>query len=258
MSDGNTKYEKIEESAHDSGFTYEHFPVVCPTCEGTGEIYEDNNGMVTFVPVKDKRLKPARTKLKATVLVLIILAAAGVSTFFLYPRDVNISVSASEVAHFNFKCKYPWISYIFAVTINNKNFFSVQVTDLHMQLLYREMRVGNQSFQQHIHVSPREVKKTMVVLNVTYAAETSKYIRRECYKERYYVPQLMVSSAEMKSWMHSEHIVSKNDYFYMNCASMIFPGHKTHRILSTMLNNTKVNASAVASGSVIKFHLYNT
>lgn len=40
MSDGNTKYEKIEESAHDSGFTYEHFPVVCPTCEGTGEIYE--------------------------------------------------------------------------------------------------------------------------------------------------------------------------------------------------------------------------
>ena len=73
-------------------FTYEHFPVVCPTCEGTGSIEEDAGHMVTFVPVKDERLRPAWTKVKIVALIVIIMVVGGCTTYFLYPRTVTIQV----------------------------------------------------------------------------------------------------------------------------------------------------------------------
>lgn len=226
-----TKYQAIaksptmkrENSLTESDFEYEHFPVVCPTCEGKGEICEDSHGLVTFVPVKDKRLKPAWTKLKVALLILVLVGTGGLSTYFLCPRTVEFHVSAHDILNFNFKTDKPWLTYNFDVSIKNKNFFSVAVRDITMNLLFMKQSICKLEIGS-IHVGMRGEVKTVITMNATYDDDVSKkYLRKQCYIERDYVGQLMQTSGELDYWVHSEHIESRDDYFYTDCGSLVFP-----------------------------------
>lgn len=209
---------------HHNGFTYEHFPVVCPTCEGKGEICEDDGGMVTFVPVKDDRLKPAWTKSKISLMIMFTLIAGGASTYFLYPRSVFIHVAAHSILSFDFKKgQQPWIQYSFDVSVKNNNFFSITVKEISMNLLYRQQSVCKLTNAATVHAVMRSEKMVIVKMNVSYDTPSDKYITRQCYQERDYIGQLMQSSGELSYWIHSEHLESQDDYFYTDCDSFVFP-----------------------------------
>lgn len=220
----NHKRTRVNMSAEDD-FTYEHFPVVCPTCEGTGSIEEDAGHMVTFVPVKDERLRPAWTKVKIVALIVVIMVIGGCTTYFLYPRTVTIQLNAHEISGFDFHTKSPWIEYSFVMNVSNQNFFPITLRKFTMQMLYVTVIVSNQTFTEDYKVGMRTIKEDIVKMNASYDAknDVAKYIRKECYINRNYVPQLMVSFAELSYWMHSEHIQSKDDYFFTDCDEMIFP-----------------------------------
>jgi len=227
-----TKYQSISKNPRkmvkcknngNNAFEYEHFPVVCPTCEGKGEICEDSNSMVTFVPVKDERFKPAWTKMKITMMVLLMITICGLSTYFLYPRTVEFHVSAHNILDFNFESKTPWMEYTFDVSIKNNNFFSVTIKDISMNLLFMKQTISKLSAGT-IKVGMRSEKKTIIKMNATYEDDTSSwYLKKQCYQERDYVGQLMQTSGELDYWVHSEHIESRDDYFYTDCGSLVFP-----------------------------------
>jgi len=225
---------------YSDGYTY--FPVVCPTCKGCGEIDEDvGSGMVTFVPVKDARLRPAWTKVKVVCMILFILSTGCVATYFLYPREVTIFVSAHEVTNFDFNRQFPWIQYSFTVNVKNQNFFDIKINAIVMQLLYAQIIVGRQTIDKPISVGMRSIGNHLVQMNITYdAANSGKYITKQCFRSRDYIPQLMVSSAELSYWMHSQHIESKDDYFYIDCDSMVFPLPTTTTTTTTTTKSTTV------------------
>lgn len=257
-------------------FTYEHFPVVCPTCEGTGTIEEDAGHMVTFVPVKDERLRPAWTKVKIAALVVVIMVIGGCTTYFLYPRTVNIQINAHEIKDYDFDSPSPWIEYSFVMNVSNPNFFPITLKGLTMQMLYVEVIVSNRRFKDDYHVGMRTIKEDTVTMRASYDSKSvGRYIKKECYKNRNYVPQLMVSYAELSYWMHTQHIQSKDDYFFTDCDSMIFPlptlsttatttrakktttTSKAHRnsFVFTTTTTSHVNASLVSKNSEKKMQV---
>lgn len=177
-----SQYQAIKKTSRHS-YTYEHFPVVCPTCEGKGEI--DGNGesgMVTFVPVKDERLRPAWLKLKIGILVFILFAGSGLATYFLYPREVIVSLHSHKVMLFNFEELYPWMDYTFTIQVKNDNFFDVGVSKLAMQLSYMLIIVYNQSVPQTIHVPLRSSIEQPVRMKVTYNTSGSgKFLKKTVF-----------------------------------------------------------------------------
>ena len=50
-------------------------------------------------------------KLKIGILVFILFAGSGLATYFLYPREVIISLHSHKVMSFNFEELSPWIDY---------------------------------------------------------------------------------------------------------------------------------------------------
>jgi len=208
----------------ETDFKYEHFPVVCPTCQGSKFISEEDTGMVTFVPVKDERLKPAWTKLKVAMMVLFLTTAGGICAYFLYPRSVEFHVSAHTILKFSFQeGSTPWMEYSFDVSVKNNNFFGVTVKDIKMNLLFMKQSIVNMSVPD-IHVGLRSQIKTIIIMNATYDDRIAqRYLRKQCYTERDYVGQLMQTSGELDYWVHSEHIESRDDYFYTDCGSLVFP-----------------------------------
>eukprot|EP00111_Clytia_hemisphaerica_P005007 TCONS_00014393-protein len=230
-----TKYQSISKTpfisrvrgmsgGDETDFKYEHFPVVCPTCQGSKFISEEDTGMVTFVPVKDERLKPAWTKLKVAMMVLFLTTAGGICAYFLYPRSVEFHVSAHTILKFSFQeGSTPWMEYSFDVSVKNNNFFGVTVKDIKMNLLFMKQSIVNMSVPD-IHVGLRSQIKTIIIMNATYDDRIAqRYLRKQCYTERDYVGQLMQTSGELDYWVHSEHIESRDDYFYTDCGSLVFP-----------------------------------
>jgi len=50
-------------------------------------------------------------KLKVAMMVLFLVVAGGISTYFLYPRQVEIYVAAHSILAFSFEGNVPWMEY---------------------------------------------------------------------------------------------------------------------------------------------------
>uniref|UniRef100_A0A5F9D9N7 Transmembrane protein 106A n=1 Tax=Oryctolagus cuniculus TaxID=9986 RepID=A0A5F9D9N7_RABIT len=76
--------------------------VICPTCQGNGEIPRElEKQLVALIPYGDQRLKPRHTKLSVFLAVLICLVAASSTVFFLFPRSIAVhpaGLNSSTVA----------------------------------------------------------------------------------------------------------------------------------------------------------------
>ena len=223
---------KWEAKRQEQDFTYEHFPVVCPTCKGHGEIFTEDEGMVTFVPVKDERLRPAWTKVKIAVVLGTILLFGGLTTFLVYPREVTLTVQDHEALHWNFLAQDPWIVIQVNLIIENKNYFAVTLNDTKLQVLFMQTIVAKKCITDDIKVSLHATKTVSVSVNITYPYYTTGpgklpgpgfYLKKQCFEQRYYVAQGITAFSELSYWIHDEHIESVDDYFYIDCSKLIFP-----------------------------------
>ncbi|XP_017204707.1 transmembrane protein 106A [Oryctolagus cuniculus] len=129
--------------------------VICPTCQGNGEIPRElEKQLVALIPYGDQRLKPRHTKLSVFLAVLICLVAASSTVFFLFPRSIAVhpaGLNSSTVAvdkadiHLN-------ITNI--LNISNSNYYPITVTRLTTEVLHLSLVVGQVSNKLLLHIGP--------------------------------------------------------------------------------------------------------
>eukprot|EP00795_Rhopilema_esculentum_P014275 gene14275-5306_t len=128
-------------------FTYEHFPVVCPTCRGTGRVHQDDvNELVAFIPVKDERLRPSRIFWKLLLMFLICTCIAAPLAFVLTPRSVEISVNNIKSLEIRIPSSKNLSAYIIVETnlkIQNQNYLTVKITEIHLQVFWNKILLNH-------------------------------------------------------------------------------------------------------------------
>jgi len=149
-------------------FTYEHFPVVCPTCRGVGQVHEDDvNELVSFVPVKDKRLQPSRIFWKLVIMLFICACIATPVAFFLIPRSVSISLKydiSSKIYIPDNKTLNPYIIVKSTLSVTNNNYLEVKLTDIDVQVSWNKILLNSGTCIQHITLtvpSRKSLKKSL-------------------------------------------------------------------------------------------------
>ncbi|RNA30055.1 transmembrane protein -like [Brachionus plicatilis] len=115
----------------------------CPTCKGTGKIYqEEENKLVALIPVSDNRLKPKRIWLWMLLTLSICIVIVILLVFWLSPRKIIISAVKSDVYPYNFTLITDKNSTTLGIIlefeevfrIKNENYFSVSLKNLSLQL----------------------------------------------------------------------------------------------------------------------------
>ncbi|XP_065665025.1 transmembrane protein 106B isoform X2 [Hydra vulgaris] len=207
-----------------NNFKYEHFPIVCPTCEGTGKRYPDmSKEMVTFIPVKDKRLRPAYIKLKIFLLTFFLISIGGTTIYFIYPRDIKFCINdLPDLKNFTFTSSNSSMIYKAFIFFKNNNYYSVHIYNGTVQLSYNEFVVAVATIPPMV-VGLRKEVNMPVNLEAVYDEDAGKHINKVCYNNRSFFGQDIQMSAAYSSWIHSDHISGENFYFYVDCSYLIFP-----------------------------------
>lgn len=131
-------------------FGYEEFGgrdgKTCPTCHGTGRISKrQSEELVALIPYSDKRLKPRRTCMYVGIAVFVSLIVCGLILFFILPRSVEIS--EGSIKNYTVKMDANISSTQIVVTnqfnVTNNNFFQIKVTNLEVETLFDQVRVGH-------------------------------------------------------------------------------------------------------------------
>ncbi|XP_070565577.1 transmembrane protein 106B-like isoform X2 [Ptychodera flava] len=150
-------------ASSDPEFRYEelHDGLTCLTCQGTGRIPRgQEDALVALIPYSDKRLKPRRTTLYVSIAIFTSLLAAGLLLFFLFPREVTVSLDRVETLAVSLNKSTGheslWLNFKNTFNITNTNFVSATLNTITMQALYRNTIRGTSVSALGSAVLPRK------------------------------------------------------------------------------------------------------
>eukprot|EP00112_Aurelia_sp_Birch-Aquarium-sp1_P026557 Seg949.8 transcript_id=Seg949.8/GoldUCD/mRNA.D3Y31 product="Transmembrane protein 106B" protein_id=Seg949.8/GoldUCD/D3Y31 len=211
-----------------------HRPTVsCPTCKGKGKLSQaQSDTMVALIPMHDRRLKPRRTTLKLIVAFCVILVVGALCFAFLYPRKVNLSVFDITLKNTTTTSTQVIMNVTATARINNTNFFTVEVSNLTVQILFFYTNVphevGNAVLAKTTHFGIRETKKIGVPMTTKYTGKDARIIKRFCFGQSTGIkdntlqfPIKVSMTATLKYWMHSEQISSTSQVYYIECQPIL-------------------------------------
>merc|ERR1712110_294468 len=203
--------------------------VTCKTCAGLGRIpKERTNDLVALVPYNDERLQPKRTKCIVVTAVSITIVIFTLAGLFVVPRSMeflevdkpqksNVSVDESgETLYLSLIQKY---------SIQNFNFYPVQLVDLDMKIMYENFIVKNATLNQtNISIGPRSTNQlTVLAENIIFSKEKNlNFIVMMCSGpwQRYHkVPLQFQTTVNMSHWapFTRYELLQSSSYHFVNC-----------------------------------------
>eukprot|EP00051_Salpingoeca_urceolata_P002465 m.50494 g.50494 ORF g.50494 m.50494 type:complete len:418 (+) comp12155_c1_seq1:320-1573(+) len=153
----------------------------CPTCHGKGRVVKDALGkeeLVALVPYGDDRLKPSRRGLTIALSVLATAAVITLVVFFLYPREVTVSLSLLPApgTNVNITCindKFPKQRIVVGMTIlwelhfKNPNFLAVSLEGGTNVTTVHNFQGGFANMSK-TSIKPRSAHNITLPMNVTF------------------------------------------------------------------------------------------
>ncbi|KAL1778996.1 transmembrane protein 106A [Sigmodon hispidus] len=150
--------------------------VICPTCQGTGEIPQElEKQLVALIPYGDQRLKPRHTKLSVFLAVIICLLTFSLTIFFLYPRSIVVYPVGFNSSMVTFNEIYIQLNMTNILNVSNSNFYPITVTTLTAEVLHQTSVVGKVNSSLCLHIPPLASKQ------MPYEA-TSRILDENTYK----------------------------------------------------------------------------
>lgn len=203
-------------------FTYEHFPVVCPTCRGTGKVRaDDENKLVAFVPIKDERLRPSRIFWKMFLMLIIFACIAVPLAFFLIPRTVTINLMEITTKNISIPDDpkiFPYIIVKTGIKISNKNYLRIQISKVELEASWNKLILNTDTCQNlSVTVASRETMLYPIEIKMIFTGIAAKSIRDECaFGWKTYIPQKFVATAQV-SYLSQASEISVTKYPYVRC-----------------------------------------
>ncbi|XP_070565576.1 transmembrane protein 106B-like isoform X1 [Ptychodera flava] len=210
-------------ASSDPEFRYEelHDGLTCLTCQGTGRIPRgQEDALVALIPYSDKRLKPRRTTLYVSIAIFTSLLAAGLLLFFLFPREVTVSLDRVETLAVSLNKSTGheslWLNFKNTFNITNTNFVSATLNTITMQALYRNTIRGTSVSALGSAVLPRKSAQVSTELNVTFTGPDAVVVAIVCDPNRqishnlYFKFQITLNSTFLS---HSEESTITADLF---------------------------------------------
>ena len=202
-----------------------NFPVVCPSCKGTGRLPKGmEQELVALIPYKDNRLKPRPVwpyiALAIGLLALTLFTGGGL-LFFMYPRSVAAStfdaVATTPNDSFVVTSRLMNMSLNASVYVNNSNFFSISVLNLNITVFHYNIIVGTYR-QQPFSVGSFEHKLVHTVFNLTFRGTDMIKVRNNCYGEDY-THMVILTFLVSSSYSYLSHIsaTTDTDWMYISC-----------------------------------------
>ena len=212
-------------NGHGVAKTNSNFPLVCPSCKGTGRLPKGmEQELVALIPYKDNRLKPRPVWPYITVAVGLLaftLFTGGALLFFMYPRQVAAStfdaVATSSNDSFVVTSRLMNMSLNASVYVNNSNFFSISVLNLNITVFHYNIIVG--TYREHpFSVGSFEHKLVDIVFNLTFKGTDMIKVRNNCYGQDY-THMVILTFLVSSSYSYLSHVsaTTDTDWMYISC-----------------------------------------
>eukprot|EP00794_Sanderia_malayensis_P003434 gene3434-3929_t len=203
-------------------FTYEHFPVVCPTCRGSGKVSEEDvNKLVAFVPIKDERLKPSRIFCKMLLMLFFFACISVPLAFFLIPRSVTmelLKITSVNISIPDDPKLTPFIIVQTGVKIHNQNYLKVNIENVRINVSWNKIILNTDTCEKvRKTVSSRSTSEFPVEVKMIFKGSSGKNLRHECaYGWKTHIPQKFVATAAL-SYLNQDLQISVTKYPYVQC-----------------------------------------
>lgn len=195
----------------------------CPTCKGKGKLTQGQaDSMVALIPVRDKRLKPRKTKLYLGVTFVICMIVTFLVTFFLLPRSVTMEIIDLQSLNIYMPDdlkSIPFIDLAITYKIKNENFFEADISNIKQDiswnhfLLNTSVTSGNGKF----HVNGRTVMNHTVVVRQIFQGDVTRKVKRICaYGWKWSLLEMFVNTATV-SYLYRNEQISNTFYGYTCC-----------------------------------------
>ncbi|XP_065184775.1 transmembrane protein 106B-like [Sycon ciliatum] len=154
----------------------------CPTCKGRGTVDAgDRSSSIALISLRDKRLKPKRTKLRVGVSVAICFAIISVLVFLLFERTSLVELNRAE-AEYEFDDNstiLSSVSFDIDLKIYNKNYISAKYHDIFVQMSHY-MPLANCSVNNPVVVPGRSQETVNCHLVIPIANTSHPYLEYVC------------------------------------------------------------------------------
>lgn len=195
----------------------------CPTCKGKGKLTQGQaDSMVALIPVRDKRLKPRKTKLYLGITFVVCMIVTFLVTFFLLPRSVSIEIIGTDTKHIYMPDSLKTVPYIdVAVTfsIKNDNFFKADISNIKQDISWNRFILnssvldGNKPFQ----VNGRTQQNHTILTRQIFQGDVNIKVKRVCaFGWNWSLLEMFVNTATV-SYLYRSEQISDTNYEYVIC-----------------------------------------
>ncbi|XP_046846005.1 transmembrane protein 106B-like [Xenia sp. Carnegie-2017] len=196
--------------------------VLCPTCRGTGTIAADDSSLLALIPVKDKRLKPKRTKLKVAIAIILTLLICGVVLFFLFPRTPSLKLLYVHDYNASFSNYSGYIFIKNRYVVKNSNFVSVRLTSLSITVTFLKVEVSDSQLPYKFEKKSVDLRSEThfdVIVKTSYNKKSGgKFLQEYCkFYPSYLMIPLRVSTQLLASFLFHSVTLSVIQEKYTSC-----------------------------------------
>ena len=193
--------------------------VPCPTCQGKGKLSQGQaESVVALIPVRDKRLKPRKTKLYIGATVVFSMVSIFLVAFFLLPRTLSVIVAEYKTVNIKMTdITDPHIDITVTYNVRNENFFAATVKDLFTDIYWNNVILNTTTNMKAFKVPGRHTKQASFTLRQYYQGDASTKVKLLCNTGwKWKLLQKFVSTAIISYLSHTEQI-THNDFFWIEC-----------------------------------------
>uniref|UniRef100_A0A914C279 Uncharacterized protein n=1 Tax=Acrobeloides nanus TaxID=290746 RepID=A0A914C279_9BILA len=153
--------------------------VPCPSCNGSGRIPKELEGtLVALIPVNDERLKPRKTCIWISLVIIVCVLLASGAFYILMPRQVTLNGLSYPIEVVNVydqdNVTHTKISFFFTnfVNVSNGNYFPIDVVNISATIFNRWQpwatdKVGNGGNGTAMKINPLSGNKAQLYFNNT-------------------------------------------------------------------------------------------
>ncbi|GAB1603429.1 transmembrane protein 106B-like [Argonauta hians] len=197
----------------------------CPTCRGLGRIPQNEaEQLVALIPISDKRLRPQRTAQWVMLSVIICILIAGLTLFFLFPRNVRALSNQPDLEpsqlQINLTEQFVYLSFRNKYNFSNENYIPVSVTGVTMSVQYDRTILKKVVNKTEMIIPQLSAREYHVRMNLTLDGD-QKYLVKFCNDPRRWVHDMFMQFELTANYSYFGHIeqTTLTTYQHVSCGN---------------------------------------